>query len=191
MFNFNRTLIYLKGLTPLSPNPNPLLHHCPSLFSLHFYTDTLDSTSFIASYLIHNFSFSLQFASKFCSTHRLRFKITQKLDYVLNFFKNHNFSDSQLCNMIAKEAVKIFQKLDQRSVKSYDALSKVILRRGRYMMTNRIYNEMLREGIEPTRHTYNILLWVDEDESLFVEMKEKNIILKNCILPINTSCSIW
>ncbi|KAI5446343.1 hypothetical protein KIW84_014255 [Lathyrus oleraceus] len=96
MFNFNRTLIYLKGLTPLSPNPNP------SLFSLHFCTNTSDSTSFPASYLIHNFGFSPQFASKLCSTHRLRFKTTQKPDSVLNFFTNHGFSDSHLCSMIAK-----------------------------------------------------------------------------------------
>ncbi|KAL5074017.1 hypothetical protein RYX36_013001, partial [Vicia faba] len=61
--------------------------------------------------------FSLQFASKFCSTHRLRFKITQKLDYVLNFFKNHNFSDSQLCNMIAKNSIRsIAPKFDSNLV---------------------------------------------------------------------------
>ncbi|XP_058726487.1 uncharacterized protein LOC131597840 [Vicia villosa] len=99
MFNFNRTLIYLKTLTPLSPNPNPLLHRYPSLFSLRFCTD---STSFAASYLTHTFGFSPQLASKLCSTHRLQFKTSQKPDTVLNLFKNHGFSDSQLGNMIAK-----------------------------------------------------------------------------------------
>ncbi|XP_058726491.1 uncharacterized protein LOC131597844 [Vicia villosa] len=102
MFNLNRTLIYLKGLTPLSPNPIPLLHHYPSPFSLHFCTNTFDSTSFAASYLTQNFGFSPQSASKLCSTHRLRFKTSQKPDTVLNLFKNHGFSDSQLHSMIAK-----------------------------------------------------------------------------------------
>ncbi|CAI8590077.1 unnamed protein product [Vicia faba] len=101
MFNFNRTLIYFKTLTsPL--NPNPLLHHYPSLFSLHFCTKTSDSTSFAESYLIHNFNFSPQFAAKLCFTHRLRFKTTQKPDSVCKFFTNHGFSDTQLHNMITK-----------------------------------------------------------------------------------------
>ncbi|XP_058727913.1 uncharacterized protein LOC131599644 isoform X1 [Vicia villosa] len=69
MFNFNR-------LTPLSPNPNPLLHRYPSLFSLHFSTNTSDSTSSTVS--------------------------DSKPDSVLNFFKNHGFSDSQLHSMIAR-----------------------------------------------------------------------------------------
>ena len=58
--------------------------------------NTSDSTSFAASYLINNFGFSSQSASK------LRFKSTQKPDSVLNFFRNHGFSDSQLLDMIAK-----------------------------------------------------------------------------------------
>ncbi|ESW30760.1 hypothetical protein PHAVU_002G180100 [Phaseolus vulgaris] len=64
---------------------------------------------------------------------------------------------------IVQESVKLFQKMKElgveRTIKSYDALFKVILRRGRYMMAKRYYNAMLREGVEPTRHTYNILLW--------------------------------
>ncbi|CAI8590079.1 unnamed protein product [Vicia faba] len=88
----NRTLIYLRSLT--SPQPSP--------FSLHFSTNTSDSTPFEVSYLIHNFDFSPQSASKLCSTYRLGFKTTQNPDSVLNFFRNHNFSNSQLRNMIAK-----------------------------------------------------------------------------------------
>ncbi|PNY12596.1 pentatricopeptide repeat-containing protein at2g37230-like protein [Trifolium pratense] len=85
---------------------------------------------------------------------------------------------------IVQEAVKIFQKLDSnnKTVKSYDALFKVILRRGRYMMAKRLYNAMLREGIEPTRHTYNILLWgmflslrLDTAVRFYQDMKSKGI----------------
>ncbi|XP_004488235.1 large ribosomal subunit protein mL102 (rPPR5) [Cicer arietinum] len=84
---------------------------------------------------------------------------------------------------IVQEAVKIFQKLDQKSIKSYDALFKVILRRGRYMMAKRYYNAMLREGIEPTRHTYNILLWgmflslrLDTAIRFYEDMKSRGIV---------------
>lgn len=83
---------------------------------------------------------------------------------------------------IVQEAVKIFQKCDQKSVKAYDALFKVILRRGRYMMAKRVYNAMLREGIEPTRHTYNILLWgmflslkLDTAVRFYDDMKSRGI----------------
>ncbi|KAK2395163.1 pentatricopeptide repeat-containing protein [Trifolium repens] len=83
---------------------------------------------------------------------------------------------------IVQEAVKIFQKLDKKTVKSYDALFKVILRRGRYMMAKRVYNAMLREGIEPTRHTYNILLWgmflslrLDTAVRFYEDMKSRGI----------------
>ncbi|XP_045788696.1 uncharacterized protein LOC123883803 [Trifolium pratense] len=101
MFKLNswrhKTLIYyLKELTLQSPNPNPLL------FSLHFCTNTSDSTSFAASYLINNFGFSPKSAPKLCSTYNVRFKTAQKPDSVLNFFRNHGFSDTQLRNIIAK-----------------------------------------------------------------------------------------
>ncbi|XP_058723462.1 uncharacterized protein LOC131595186 isoform X4 [Vicia villosa] len=102
MFNFPRTLIYLKTVTPLSPNPNPLLHRYTSLFSLHFSTNTSDSTSFAVSYLIHNFGFSPQSASKLCSNYRLQFNTSQNPDSVLTFFINHNFSHSQLRHIIEK-----------------------------------------------------------------------------------------
>lgn len=64
---------------------------------------------------------------------------------------------------IVQESVKIFNKMKElgvkRSIKSYDALFKVILRRGRYMMAKRYFNAMLTEGIEPTKHTFNIMIW--------------------------------
>ncbi|KEH37231.1 putative transcription regulator mTERF family [Medicago truncatula] len=94
-----RTLInYLKGfttpLTSQSLNPNPLFHH--------FCTNTSDSTSLAVSYLINNFGFDPQSASKLCSTYHLRFKTTQKPESFLTFFRNYGFSNSQLRHMIAK-----------------------------------------------------------------------------------------
>ncbi|PNX96400.1 mTERF protein [Trifolium pratense] len=91
----HRTFLYLNKAL----NPNPLF---PSLFSLHFCTNTSDSTSFAISYLINNFGFSPQCASKLCSTYNVRFKTTKQPDYVLNFFRNQGFIDSQVGNMISK-----------------------------------------------------------------------------------------
>ncbi|KEH37284.1 uncharacterized protein [Medicago truncatula] len=113
MFKFNntwrhRTLTYLKGLTyhqksqSLNPKPKPLFQHYPFPFSLHLCTNASDSTSFAVSYLIHKFGFDPQSASKLCSTYKLCFKNAQKPDSVLNFFRNHGFSDSQLHDTIAK-----------------------------------------------------------------------------------------
>ncbi|XP_058723455.1 uncharacterized protein LOC131595184 [Vicia villosa] len=92
----HKPLLYLKALTfTLSPkNPLP--------FSLHFCTNTSNSTSFAVSYLIHNLGFSPQFASKLSSTYHLYFNTSQNPDLVLNFFKNHGFSHSQLCHIITK-----------------------------------------------------------------------------------------
>ncbi|WJX23604.1 hypothetical protein P8452_12803 [Trifolium repens] len=107
MLKFNswryKTLIYYLNKTLQSPNPNPLLQQYPSLFSLHFCTNTSDdSTPLPVSYLINNFGFSPKSASKLCSTYNVRFKTAQKPDSVLNFFRNHGFSDTQLHHIIAK-----------------------------------------------------------------------------------------
>ncbi|KAH9763567.1 pentatricopeptide repeat-containing protein [Citrus sinensis] len=53
----------------------------------------------------------------------------------------------------------MFEVLIESYVLTYDTLFKVILRRGRYMMAKRYFNKMLSERIEPTRHTYNVMLW--------------------------------
>ncbi|KAJ4957862.1 hypothetical protein NE237_024973 [Protea cynaroides] len=87
---------------------------------------------------------------------------------------------------IVQESVKMFRKMKElgvkRTVKSYDALFKVIMRRGRYLMGKRIFNEMLREGVMPIRHTYNILLWgfflslkVETANRFFKDMKDRGI----------------
>ncbi|KAH1236608.1 Pentatricopeptide repeat-containing protein [Glycine max] len=88
---------------------------------------------------------------------------------------------------IVQESVKLFKKMKElgvdRTVKSYDALFKVILRRGRYMMAKRYYNAMLNESVEPTRHTYNILLWgmflslrLDTAVRFYEDMKSRGIL---------------
>jgi mTERF domain-containing protein, mitochondrial len=103
----HRAFLYLRALTfSPNPNPNPLFqHYYPSLptFSLHFSTNTSDSTSFAVSYLINNFGFSPQSASRLCSTYAISFKTAQKPDSVINFFRNYGFSDSQLRLTISKE----------------------------------------------------------------------------------------
>ncbi|KAG5040823.1 hypothetical protein JHK85_013299 [Glycine max] len=88
---------------------------------------------------------------------------------------------------IVQESVKLFKKMKElgldRTVKSYDALFKVILRRGRYMMAKRYYNAMLLEGVDPTRHTFNILLWgmflslrLDTAVRFYEDMKSRGIL---------------
>ncbi|XP_058727918.1 uncharacterized protein LOC131599649 [Vicia villosa] len=114
MLKFNtwpkKTLIYLKCLT--FPQASP--------FSRHSCTTTSDSTSFEVSYLIHNFNFSQKSASKLCSTYRLGFKTTQKPDSVLNFFANFGFSNSQLCNMIAKAPWLLSCNLSKRVLPKFE-----------------------------------------------------------------------
>ncbi|CAK8531704.1 unnamed protein product [Lathyrus sativus] len=83
----NRTLTHLNCLT--SPQPSPSSPHS-------------DSTSFQVSYLVNNFDFSPQFASRLCSAYRVGFKTTQNPDSVIHFFTNYGFSNSQLRDMIAK-----------------------------------------------------------------------------------------
>ncbi|WJX23597.1 hypothetical protein P8452_12796 [Trifolium repens] len=100
MFNTPSPYLYLKNNLTL---PLIIHHHFPSPSSLHSSTNTSDdSTSFAVSYLINNFGFSPQSASKLCSTYHLRFKTPQNPDSVLAFFRNHGFSDTQLRDIIAK-----------------------------------------------------------------------------------------
>lgn len=88
---------------------------------------------------------------------------------------------------IVQESVRLFQKMEElgveRTIKSYDTLFKVIMRRGRYMMAKRYFNKMLSQGIEPTRHTYNLMIWgfflsskVETALRFFEDMKSKEIL---------------
>ncbi|KAL6297144.1 hypothetical protein ACE6H2_005286 [Prunus campanulata] len=87
---------------------------------------------------------------------------------------------------IIQESVKLFIKMKElgveRSLKSYEALYKAILRWGRSMMAKRYFNAMLSEGIEPTRHTYNVMIWgflksrkLETAKRFFEDMKSRGI----------------
>jgi mTERF domain-containing protein len=93
----HKTFLYLKALASPPSNKNPSLS-----ISRHFNNNTFNSTSFAVSYLVKNFDFSPQFASKLCSTYKVRFNTAQKPDYVLNFLRNNGFSETQLSNIISR-----------------------------------------------------------------------------------------
>ncbi|GAA0138632.1 hypothetical protein LIER_00339 [Lithospermum erythrorhizon] len=87
---------------------------------------------------------------------------------------------------IVQESVKLFQKMKElgveRTIKSYNMLFKVIMRKGRTMMGKRYFNKMLAEGIEPTVHTYNLMIWgfflstkVDTAVRFFEDMKSRGL----------------
>ncbi|KMZ65236.1 putative Pentatricopeptide repeat-containing protein [Zostera marina] len=101
---------------------------------------------------------------------------------------------------IPQEVVKLFRKMPdmgiQRTVKSYDAFFKAILRRGRGMMAKRVFNAMLKDGVEPTLYTYNIMIWgfcLSEMMSTAVrflkEMKERGV--QPDVVTYNTLISGW
>nr|TKS03825.1 hypothetical protein D5086_0000149170 [Populus alba] len=85
---------------------------------------------------------------------------------------------------IVQESVKMFSKMKElgveRSVKSYDALFKVIVRKGRLRTAVRFYEDMKVRGISPDVVTYNTMIngyyrhkRMEEAEKLFAEMKAK------------------
>ncbi|KAI4345451.1 hypothetical protein L6164_012574 [Bauhinia variegata] len=92
MFSSQRrkALQCLKGIVTIAAN-RP--------FSLNFSTGTADKTSFIATYLTNN-GFSP--AAALYVSKRVRFETSTKPDSVLNFFRNNDFSDSQLYSLIRK-----------------------------------------------------------------------------------------
>ncbi|KAI3869515.1 hypothetical protein MKX03_033238 [Papaver bracteatum] len=87
---------------------------------------------------------------------------------------------------IVQESVNMFQKMKElgveRSIKTYDALFQVILRKGREAMARRFFNAMLQDGVMPTCRTYNIMIGgfflsekVRTAERFFKEMQEGEI----------------
>lgn len=87
---------------------------------------------------------------------------------------------------IVQESVNVFNMMKKlrvvRTGKSYDALLLIILRRGRYMMAKRYFNAMLRDGVEPTLVTYNIMIWgfflskrLETARRFFEEMKQRDV----------------
>ncbi|XP_008807561.2 pentatricopeptide repeat-containing protein At2g37230 [Phoenix dactylifera] len=87
---------------------------------------------------------------------------------------------------IPQEAVKIFRRMPElgvaRTVRSYDALFKAILRSGRVMMAKRVFNSMIRDGVAPAASTYNTLIWgfclsvkMETAKRFFADMKERGL----------------
>ncbi|CAJ2662052.1 unnamed protein product [Trifolium pratense] len=72
--------------------------------SLRFFTTTSESDTipFAVSYLINNFGFSPQSALTAFNRRQVRFKSPDKPNSVINFFKNHHFSDSNIRIIITK-----------------------------------------------------------------------------------------
>ncbi|TKY72630.1 Mitochodrial transcription termination factor-related [Spatholobus suberectus] len=96
------TLLYLKGVAFTATSRYPLIHHSPLLFSLRFCTTTSNSRSFAVSYLIHNFGFSPESASKTSDSYHICFRTPEKPDSVIRFFRDRGFSNSQINNVIRK-----------------------------------------------------------------------------------------
>ncbi|WJX23608.1 hypothetical protein P8452_12807 [Trifolium repens] len=186
IIRFQRNTInqsYLNKTFSQSPNPNPLFQHYPSLFSLHFCTNTSnDSTPFPVSYLIHNFGISPQSASKLTSTFRLR--TAQKPDSILNLFRNLGFSDSQLRDMILKEprllscepSIRVlpkFQFLLSKGASKYDIVNFV-------SKNPRILSASLKNCIVPTYELLYRFLQSDNDTIACV-IQNRNLLCENIV----------
>ncbi|KAL2970527.1 hypothetical protein AAZX31_15G145900 [Glycine max] len=96
------TLLY-KCVTFTAASHYSLFPHYPLLFSLRLCTTTTsNSRSFSVSYLIHNFGFSSESASKASDSHKISFQTPEKTESVIRFFRDHGFSNSQIINMVRK-----------------------------------------------------------------------------------------
>ncbi|KAG4990521.1 hypothetical protein AAZX31_09G045400 [Glycine max] len=100
---FNK-LLYLKDVTFTATSRYPFIHHhSPLLFPLRFYTTTTsNSHSFAVSYLIHNFGFSPESASRTCDSYRICFRTPEKPDSAIRFLRDHGFSNSQINSMVRR-----------------------------------------------------------------------------------------
>ena len=100
--NMLNTLLY-KCVTFTAASHYSLFPHYPLLFSLRLCTTTTsNSRSFSVSYLIHNFGFSSESASKASDSHKISFQTPEKTESVIRFFRDHGFSNSQIINMVRK-----------------------------------------------------------------------------------------
>ena len=95
-------LLYLKCVTSTATLPYPFIHHYPFLFSLSYRTITSKSRSFAVSYLIDNFGFSPESASKTSSSYNICFQTPEKPEAVIRFFRNHGFSNMQIKSMVRR-----------------------------------------------------------------------------------------
>ncbi|XP_027901993.1 uncharacterized protein LOC114162339 isoform X1 [Vigna unguiculata] len=95
-------LLYLKCVTSTATLCYPFIHHYPFVFSLRFSTATSNSRPFAVSYLIDNFGFSPESASKTSNSYCISFQTPEKPETVIRFFRNHGFSNIQINYMVRK-----------------------------------------------------------------------------------------
>ncbi|BAT80247.1 hypothetical protein LR48_Vigan468s006900 [Vigna angularis] len=95
-------LLYLKCVTSTATSPYPFIHHYPFLLSLCFCTATSNSPSFAVSYLVDNFGFSPESASKTSKSYNICFQTSEKPETVVRFFRNHGFSNVQINHMVRR-----------------------------------------------------------------------------------------
>ncbi|CAJ1963443.1 unnamed protein product [Sphenostylis stenocarpa] len=95
-------LVYLRGVASTATSGSNFVHHYPLHFSLLFCTTTSNSRSFAVSYLIYNFGFSPDSASRTSTTYNICFQSPEKPESVISFFRNRGFSKPQINNMVRK-----------------------------------------------------------------------------------------
>ncbi|XP_058723467.1 uncharacterized protein LOC131595190 [Vicia villosa] len=99
--SWNTPLLKMKILNPF-PNFNSLksLNPIPIFNSLksHSSTTSPQQNQFTISYLITNFGFSLETATK--ASKRVHFTTSEKPDSVIAIFRNYDFSDFQISNLV-------------------------------------------------------------------------------------------
>ncbi|XP_045792729.1 uncharacterized protein LOC123887455 isoform X1 [Trifolium pratense] len=98
----------LLGFISTNPKLYPLPQHFSFPISFRYFTTTTsesesDTHPFAVSYLINNFGFSHKSARTAFKNKQVRFKSPDKPNSVINFFKNHHFSQSNIHTIIAKE----------------------------------------------------------------------------------------
>lgn len=104
------------------------------------------------------------------------------------------------CEKIPQEVVKLFSRMPElgvpRTVQSYDAFFKGILRNGRVFMAKRYFNAMIRAGVVPELSTYNVLIWgfclsskMETATRFFADMKERGVMPD--IVTYNTMLNGW
>jgi mTERF domain-containing protein len=104
-----------------TPKFHPFIQHFSFPFSPSTFCSTAsesesesDTHPFAVSYLINNFGFSTQSALKAFNQKEVLFKSPDKPNSVLTFFKNHEFSDSNIRTIIRKQPWLLSAKPHQR-----------------------------------------------------------------------------
>ncbi|RDX70339.1 hypothetical protein CR513_50426, partial [Mucuna pruriens] len=98
-FHTHISLVCAKGFTFTTLNRNPFVQL--QFLNFKFCTATSHPHPFVVSYLINDCGFSQETAVK--ASLKLRFRDPQKPDSVLSFFRNHDFSNSQICHILQRE----------------------------------------------------------------------------------------